>query len=117
MNHLLLKLHKLRHQMIKMYDLANISAKNAHDQEDTELPFDTLDDIIKIAEDNRLVSQTLLNKVAQLNARQLNPMFHPYTCGNRPLDQHHTDGEGRLVATVDGWICPFCDYKQPFRGE
>jgi hypothetical protein len=28
----------------------------------------------------------------------------------------HLDGEGILVATKEGWVCPYCDYKQPFRG-
>lgn len=27
-------------------------------------------------------------------------------------DRPRPDGEGRLVATADGWICPFCNYKQ-----
>lgn len=112
---LICKLNKLHYQLGKMYQLAVI--KNDHDQEDAELPFDTLDDIIKMVEGNRLISQELLDIVAKLNAHQLNPTFHPYTCSNRPLDQRHLDGEGILVATVDGWVCPFCEYKQPFRKE
>lgn len=47
-----------------------------------------------------------------LNEHQRNHEFHPYTCGGNRKDAKHLDGEGVLVATEDGWICPFCDYKQ-----
>lgn len=39
---------------------------------------------------------------------------HPFTCPNRG-DGEHRDAygdKGALVATVRGWICPFCDYTQ-----
>lgn len=48
-----------------------------------------------------------------LNKRQRDGTFHPYTCGSgRRKDSAHRDGEGVLVATLQGWICPFCDYRQ-----
>lgn len=51
--------------------------------------------------------------VAALNARQQDPQLHPYTCGSgKRTDAAHLDGEGVLVATRDGWMCPFCPYRQ-----
>ncbi len=46
--------------------------------------------------------------------------YHPYTCGGNRCDAAHVKyakengdrDEGLLVATVGGWICPVCDYKQ-----
>jgi hypothetical protein len=38
--------------------------------------------------------------------------FHPFTCGGNRKDEKHLDGQGILVATPDGWVCPYCDYKQ-----
>jgi len=52
------------------------------------------------------------SEVESLNAYQHSNMFHPFTCGGNRTDEHHLDGEGLLVATVDGWKCPFCDYTQ-----
>lgn len=52
--------------------------------------------------------------IAALAATQLSPRFHPYTCVNRG-DGNHRDiyGDlGALIPTINGWICPFCDYKQ-----
>lgn len=45
-----------------------------------------------------------LRQVELLNKYQENSAFHPYTCGN---DSNHI-----LVADIDGWRCPECDYKQ-----
>lgn len=44
--------------------------------------------------------------------------FHPYTCGNRDPNTHTEFGGdlGMLVPTINGWICPCCDYTQPFNG-
>lgn len=51
--------------------------------------------------------------IDRLNARQRDDSMHPYTCGNRKdIAKTHADGEGVLVATKDGWICPYCDYRQ-----
>ena len=43
-------------------------------------------------------------------------MFHPYTCENRGDGNHLEVGgdKGILVPTVNGWICPSCDYTQPY---
>lgn len=51
-------------------------------------------------------------QVRELNEHQQNDQFHPYTCGGNRIDENHLDGEGILVATEYGWICPYCDYKQ-----
>lgn len=49
--------------------------------------------------------------VSVLNAHQHCRDLHPYTCGSGHRKEH-PDGEGVLVATVDGWECPHCDYRQ-----
>lgn len=51
-------------------------------------------------------------QIDKLNAHQQNGRFHPYTCGGNRTDEKHLDGEGVLVATENGWVCPYCDYKQ-----
>lgn len=51
-------------------------------------------------------------QVDKLNKYQKSGKFHPYTCGGNRTDEDHLDGEGILVATKYGWICPYCDYKQ-----
>jgi hypothetical protein len=50
--------------------------------------------------------------VAALNEYQEHGHFHPFTCG-RGADGTHVSGVS-LVATADGWRCPFgdCDYTQ-----
>jgi hypothetical protein len=53
-------------------------------------------------------------EIEKLNAYQKNPRVHPMTCGNNRTDEKHLDGEGVLVATENGWICPYCDYRQPY---
>ena len=54
-----------------------------------------------------------LTQVEQLNKYQENDFVPPYTCGSgNRQDAHHLDGEGKLVATVWGWHCPFCNYRQ-----
>lgn len=55
------------------------------------------------------------DEVASLNAHQQSGVFHPFTCGSgRRTDADHKDGEGVLVATAEGWRCPFCDYRQDY---
>lgn len=52
-------------------------------------------------------------QVDMLNIYQLARYMHPFTCGSgNRTDEHHKDGEGILIATADGWKCPFCDYTQ-----
>jgi hypothetical protein len=43
-------------------------------------------------------------------ARQL----HPFTCAESGDGNHGEEGgdRGTLIATVDGWVCPFCAYTQ-----
>lgn len=52
-------------------------------------------------------------EVENLNDYQNAGMVHPFTCGSgNRCDENHAGGEGKLIATVRGWICPFCDYTQ-----
>ena len=57
------------------------------------------------------------DEVRSLNECQHAGVMHPFTCGGNRTDEKHLDGEGVLVATEDGWICPFCDYKQDWAHE
>lgn len=52
--------------------------------------------------------------VDALNNHQKRDDFHPFTCGYKRTDEKHSDGEGVLQATEIGWICPYCEYRQPF---
>jgi hypothetical protein len=45
------------------------------------------------------------SEVEKLNQWQTDGRFHPFTCGS-------ADCREVLVATVDGWVCPKCDYTQ-----
>jgi len=58
-------------------------------------------------------------EVVNLNDYQRSGQFHPFTCGNGddPNHPHPYGGNGVLVATVRGWICPFCDYAQNWAHE
>lgn len=51
-------------------------------------------------------------QVDALNAFQHAGMFHPFTCGLDHTNPEHLDGEGVLLATKDGWVCPYCPYRQ-----
>ena len=55
-------------------------------------------------------------QVDALTAWQTGGGFHPFTCANRNDGNHPHEPEygdhGVLRATEDGWICPYCDYKQ-----
>ena len=52
-------------------------------------------------------------EVKSLNEYQQAGYFHPFTCGSgNRTDKHHLDGEGLLVATENGWVCPYCNYVQ-----
>lgn len=51
-------------------------------------------------------------QVKEYNDYQAKCEFHPYTCGGNRTDANHLDGEGILLATEYGWICPYCDYRQ-----
>lgn len=54
-----------------------------------------------------------------LNQFQYAPNVHPFTCGGDRSDETHSTYQekhggdfGQLVATVEGWICPSCNYTQ-----
>ena len=51
-------------------------------------------------------------QIEAFNESQRRKNNHPLTCGNNRTDEHHLDGEGRLVATRNGLMCPYCDYRQ-----
>lgn len=52
-------------------------------------------------------------QVDALNLFQNDGWHHPFTCGSgNRADAAHLDGEGVLVATAQGWKCPYCDYTQ-----
>lgn len=51
-----------------------------------------------------------LEQVEKLKEWQNNHRVHPFTCAKRSEPGHL--GEGKLVPTVRGWICPFCPYTQ-----
>ena len=57
------------------------------------------------------------DEVKSLNEYQHAGVMHPFTCGGDRTDEKHLDGEGLLVATEDGWICLYCDYKQKWAYE
>lgn len=54
-------------------------------------------------------------QVINLNAWQRRGSIHPFTCVNHADATHAGDGE--LVATTRGWICPFCAYVQDWAHE
>lgn len=49
------------------------------------------------------------DEVWSLNEFQRSGVFHPFTCPNR--DAGHMP-EGHLAATMAGWVCPSCAYRQ-----
>jgi hypothetical protein len=52
-------------------------------------------------------------EVQSLNDFQKSGYMHPFTCGSgNRCDEKHLDGEGLLVATENGWECPWCDWRQ-----
>jgi hypothetical protein len=62
---------------------------------------------------NKIEAPWTKEQVEGLNRFQEEGWMHPFTCGSgNRTDEHHLDGEGKLVATENGWICPFCPYTQ-----
>lgn len=66
-----------------------------------------LEDHIKAVED-ALTPREGESVLDFANRRQRSGVVHPYTCGK--------NSDHVLVATPDGWACPECDYRQPYRG-
>lgn len=64
------------------------------------------------AQNTRIVPPWTDQQVANLNAYQRSGRFHPFTCGGNRTDEKHLDGEGLLIASNNGWHCPYCDYTQ-----
>lgn len=58
-------------------------------------------------------------QVQILNERQCQietavAMFHPFTCQDRSTSVHgeHGGDRGLLIATTQGWMCPYCGHTQ-----
>jgi hypothetical protein len=71
------------------------------------------------ATDGTIVAPWTPEQVAALNAYQEARQLHPFTCGNDRGDADHVAYQalnggdfGQLVASVDGWHCPVCGYRQ-----
>ncbi len=47
-------------------------------------------------------------QVEALTRYQQGGWMHPYTCGRR--SEH--EGEGVLIPTPAGWVCPTCEFTQ-----
>lgn len=69
-----------------------------------------------MAQENEISAPFGEDIALRLNAYQLGVsgiFSHPFTCANSG-DGRHPSNEitGVLVATPDGWRCPFCEYEQ-----
>lgn len=54
-------------------------------------------------------------QVKHLNEQQQSGKVHPYTCDRRSMNccqVRVNEGDGILLATTDGWICPCGNYRQ-----
>lgn len=53
-------------------------------------------------------------QVKHLNEQQQSGKVHPYTCDRSSMNcqVRFNEGDGILLATTDGWICPCGNYKQ-----
>lgn len=61
----------------------------------------------------RITAPFTADQVDALNRWQRYGRVHPFTCGSgNRTDAAHQDGEGKLVATLSGWHCPYCTYTQ-----
>lgn len=47
--------------------------------------------------------------IKKLELWQRSNTVHPFTCGRNRTDDAHFDGEGVLMPTESGWLCPYCD--------
>lgn len=61
------------------------------------------------------------DQIDKLNQFQSKGFFHPFTCGcgfgldaeqKSKCERLNGTGEGVLIATKDGWICPCGEYTQ-----
>ena len=57
-------------------------------------------------------------EVTSINDFQESGVMHPFTCGSgQRTDASHNHQGGTLVATTNGWICPYCSYTQDWCHE
>jgi hypothetical protein len=56
------------------------------------------------------------SQVEKLNQYQEKGFFHPFTCcsagSEEKCERRNHKGEGLLIATNEGWVCPCGEYKQ-----
>lgn len=56
------------------------------------------------------------DQVEKLNKYQEHGFFHPFTCCSagteEKCERRNGKGEGILIATNEGWVCPCGEYKQ-----
>jgi len=59
------------------------------------------------------------DQVKSLNDWQIHGDMPAFTCIKRDDGEHRHIGRdtGMLIATKNGWICPFCDYSQNWAHE
>lgn len=50
--------------------------------------------------------------IEQLNKRQQEGKYHPYTCDRSFSECQVELNDGVLIATENGWVCPCGKYKQ-----
>lgn len=74
-------------------------------------PEGTNEPMNKLPPPDRIYAPWTDEQVAGLNRSQRG-IGHPYACGGDRYDERHLDGEGALIATRGGWVCPYCDYTQ-----
>lgn len=68
----------------------------------------------------KLCAPWTVEQVAALNRWQNTGHVHPFTCGNDRMDAAHVTYQaghpdqdfGQLVASIHGWFCPVCSYRQ-----
>ena len=72
----------------------------------------------------RITAPFTVEQVYYLNKYQSLDSVHPFTCIRQVnyevnAKDHDLDlgGRSKLVATVNGWICPYCDYTQNWAHE
>jgi len=58
-------------------------------------------------------------QVQKLFEWQFTKHVHPFTCKNRGDGKHTYIGHdhGTLIPTINGWVCPFCEYTQDWAHE
>lgn len=65
---------------------------------------------------NQIKTPFSTEHVEKLNKYQQSGFFHPFTCcsagDDETCERRNGKGEGILIATNEGWVCPCGKYKQ-----